>query len=78
MTDTPKIYEIHNPSDPYTLKAADPAAAALACLFLGEGAYVLTDEDGTSVLPFFRHGSVVKQSKTCLFTPKNWNTAQSR
>ena len=54
--DTLKTYEIHNPSDPYTLRASDPAVAAVACLFLGEGSYGLSDEDGNRTCPIFLLG----------------------
>lgn len=39
------LYEIINPSDPYTLEADDPKSAALACLLLGEGGYGLIPID---------------------------------
>ena len=40
------LYEIINPSDPYTLKADDFKIAAAACLILGDGQYGLESEDG--------------------------------
>ena len=41
------IYEISNPSDPYTMKCDDFKVAAVAVLLLGRGAYVI---EGTPVL----------------------------
>lgn len=45
------IYEITNPSDPITLRAASPTVAALAAAVLGEGAYGVQDAQGATVLP---------------------------
>lgn len=50
------VYEIINPSDAYTMKHDDPAAAAVAGLFLGNGAYGLEDADGNRALPLFLLG----------------------
>jgi hypothetical protein len=50
------VYEIGNPSDAYTMKSDCVPAAAVACMFLGEGAYNLTDKDGKQVCPFFLFG----------------------
>lgn len=50
------IYDIANPSDAYTMKTDDEEAAVLACMFLGEGQYALTDERGEQVCPFFMFG----------------------
>lgn len=47
------VYELVNFSDPYTLKSAHLDAATLACLFLGNGKYVLKDRTGNHMLPFF-------------------------
>jgi hypothetical protein len=55
-TATETIYEIANPSDAYTMKSADELAAVLACMFLGSGRYILTDESGRHVMPFFMFG----------------------
>ena len=52
----PDVYEIINPSDPYTLRAADPAIAAAACFLLGEGQYSLHTPDGESACPLFLFG----------------------
>lgn len=43
------IYEIINPSDPYTLEAEDDTLAAVACLVLSNGFYFLRREDGVDV-----------------------------
>lgn len=50
------IYDISNPSDPYTLKADDFATATAAVLLLGRGHYGLTSEDGTLEVPLFLLG----------------------
>jgi hypothetical protein len=50
-------WEIINPSDKYTLQAADFATAAAACLLLGEGRYGLDPEsDGQPRCPLFLFG----------------------
>lgn len=51
------IYEIVNPSDPYTMKSDNELAARLACLFLGEGAYGLRNENDLSVGEIFLFGA---------------------
>lgn len=50
------IYEIVNPSDYYTLGADDPAIGAATCLLLGSGQYILRDEGGNDIMPFFIFG----------------------
>ena len=50
------IYELVNPSDKYTLESATLEPAAIACLFLGEGMYALTDEAGQQAVPIFIGG----------------------
>ena len=52
----PDIYEIVNPSDPYTLRAPDRATAVAACFLLGEGQYSLRARDGESACPLFLLG----------------------
>lgn len=47
------VYELVNFSDPYTIKSEHLDAATLACLFLGNGRYVLKDRTGNHMLPFF-------------------------
>jgi hypothetical protein len=47
------IYEIGNPSDPYTLEHSDVKIAVVAGLMLGQGMYALTDENKELVLPIF-------------------------
>ena len=41
-----RTFKIINMSDPYTLVAADPLDACLACLFVGEGHYGLHEVGG--------------------------------
>jgi hypothetical protein len=50
---TQALYELVNPSDPYTLRAADDVVACAAALYLGEGAYGLdrAGEGGERLLP---------------------------
>jgi hypothetical protein len=55
-TTTPIVFEIVNPSDAYTMVSADTVAAAVACLFLGEGRYALEDEVGGTACPIFLFG----------------------
>lgn len=52
------VYEIINPSDPYTMESSDLAAAAAACLFLGNGKYGLTAlvPDDAPGMPLFFFG----------------------
>lgn len=40
------LYEIINPSDPYTIAADDPEVAAVACFLLGNGQYAFKPIDG--------------------------------
>lgn len=50
-----KIYEIVNPSDPYTMVAENEAVAFVACLLLGRGAYGLREGE-REACPLFRFG----------------------
>jgi len=50
------IYEIINPSDPYTIVADDFAVAAVAICLLGRGAYGLQSADGTQDVPIMLFG----------------------
>ena len=50
------VYEIVNPSDPYTLEADDLSLAAIACILLGEGQYSLRTQDGETAMPLFIFG----------------------
>jgi hypothetical protein len=50
------IYEIDNPSDPYTMVAEDRAVAAVAVVFLGEGMWGLSDREGKTAVPIFAFG----------------------
>ena len=63
MEEEVKIYEIINPSDPYTIKGSDEALVCVATFYLGDGAWGLRelDKDGSDVegdmtLPIFRFG----------------------
>ena len=52
------IYEIINPSDSYTIKAASLKVAAVACVLLGRGQYALDPlEDGGERIPMFMLGN---------------------
>jgi len=50
------VYDIVNPSDPYTMDAPDLATALSAVCLLGEGRYGLRDRDGAVVVPVFLFG----------------------
>jgi len=51
------IYEIVNPSDAYTIVAADFEVATVACLLLGNGQYAFDPlEDGGEKVPLFLFG----------------------
>lgn len=50
------VYEIVNPSDPYTLEAGDLKIAAIACVLLGQGQYALRTLEGETVVPLFLFG----------------------
>jgi hypothetical protein len=54
-----KLYEIINPSDPYTIEAPSLDVAFVACLFLGTGQYAFKplDEDGEEI-PLFIFGGM--------------------
>lgn len=62
-----QLYELVNPSDPYTMYCDDPAVAAATMLFLGSGQYTLTpfpnlDPLGlAAAVPFFAFGVDVKE-----------------
>jgi hypothetical protein len=51
------IYEIVNPSDPYTIEG-DLRPCAMATILLGEGWYALTDAEGNSAMPILALGDV--------------------
>src|SRR5262245_29539857 len=42
------LYEIINPSDPYTIDCPDLAIATVACVLLGAGQYAFVPQDGTT------------------------------
>lgn len=51
------IYEIINPSDPYTIESHSLDVAFVACIFLGEGDYAFKPlEDGAEEVPLFLFG----------------------
>jgi hypothetical protein len=50
------IYEITNPSDPYTLAAPDFRSACVAVVVLGEGNYGLREVNGERTMPLFLFG----------------------
>lgn len=50
------IYEIINPSDPYTIEGDDIAVVCVATAILGEGAYGLQTADGAEVMPILLFG----------------------
>src|SRR5579863_2871519 len=52
------LYEIINPSDPYTIEADSLAVAFVACVFLGSGQYAFKalDTDGVDI-PLFLFGN---------------------
>ena len=53
------IYEIINPSDPYTMVCKDVRIAQAAGLLLGNGKYGLRDEDGKDTLPLLLFGTAL-------------------
>lgn len=50
------VYEIINPSDPYTLECDDLAVATLAVVLLGRGHYGLNDENDQNIVPIMLFG----------------------
>lgn len=56
------LYKIVNPSDPYTIEAASLDVAAMACILLGQGHYLLKPLDGGEEVPQFIFGG---QDKWC-------------
>jgi hypothetical protein len=52
------LFEIINPSDPYTIEANSLEIAAVACCILGEGMYSLKELSGdkSATVPFFISG----------------------
>jgi len=51
------LYEIINPSDPYTIEAPSLDVALVACLFLGSGQYGFKPIDGGAIeIPLFLLG----------------------
>jgi hypothetical protein len=61
------IFEIVNPSDPYTIEAPDLAIAAVACFLLGKGAYAFEplDADKDQRVPIFLAGLAGDVEKWC-------------
>jgi hypothetical protein len=52
------IYEIVNPSDPYTMETDNLLAACIACTMLGAGKYALRQQDGEVEMPLFIFGGI--------------------
>ena len=50
------LFEIINPSDPYTMTADSLEVAAVAACLLGEGKVILNQLDGDEVIPAFLTG----------------------
>lgn len=50
------LWDIVNPSDPYTMKGDDHLAVAVAVMFLGEGQYAANEIDGERQVPLFLFG----------------------
>ena len=51
------LYEIVNPSDPYTIEAESLDVAFVACIFLGGGQYGLREiQNGRTAIPLFIFG----------------------
>ena len=51
------LFEIMNPSDPYTVVAEDKEIAAVACIVLGTGTYAFKPIDvGDFEVPLFLFG----------------------
>jgi len=63
------LYEIGNPSDPYTMECTDDVVAVVAVLFLGEGAYFLKPlnrpDSGASLAPFLLIDGETRLQKWC-------------
>lgn len=55
-TPAPTLWEIVNPSDPYTLACDDYEVVALAGLMLGKGHYAMCEIDGEREVPLFLFG----------------------
>lgn len=56
------IYEIINPSDPYTIKGEFKIVCLATCL-LGEGSYALESESGDEHMPIFLFGGAMEWLK---------------
>ncbi len=55
------LYEIVNPSDPYTIEAKTLDVAFVACVFLGSGRYAFAPlEEGVKYIPMFMFGGSEK------------------
>lgn len=53
-----RVYEIINPSDPYSLVTDSREVAAAACLMLGQGAYSLKEVGSDWSMPLFLLGDI--------------------
>lgn len=58
------IYEIINPSDPYTIEGEHVTCCIAACI-LGEGWYGLQNADGSQAMPILAFGADVWFQQTC-------------
>ena len=52
----PVVYEITNPSDPYTIEGDDLAVVCVATILLGHGAYGLCTANGERAMPVLLFG----------------------
>lgn len=52
------LFEVVNPSDPYTIEASSLDVAAIVSLMLGHGKFELRSLDGGDNVPFFAFGGV--------------------
>ena len=50
------LFNIVNPSDPYTIEASSLDVAVMASVLLGQGNYQFTSLDGGQDIPFFAFG----------------------
>lgn len=61
-----KLYEIINPSDPYTMRAESDQIAAAAGILLGQGRYGVHDSEDKDVLPVLLFGGAEEAVKEIL------------
>lgn len=58
------LFNIVNPSDPYTIEAPSLDVAAVASILLGQGRYPFDSLDGGENVPLFMFGGADKWTKT--------------